>query len=88
MRWPELSMEVSPTVPLAAEYPFLDLVWTMVVFFAALIWIWLLIKVFADLIFRRHDLSGIAKVCWLVFVMVLPFLGVFVYLVVKDRSPE
>ena len=49
-------------MPLAADYPFLDLVWTMVVFFAALIWIWLLIKVFADLIFRRHDLSGIAKV--------------------------
>jgi hypothetical protein len=73
-------------VPLATDYPFLDLVWTMVVLFAALIWIWLLIKVFADLIFRRHDLSGIRKVCWLVFVMVLPFVGVFAYLIVRDRA--
>ena len=72
-------------MPLAADYPFLDLVWTMSIFFVALIWIWLLIKVFFDLIFRRHDMSGLVKVCWLVFVMVLPFVGVLVYLVADNR---
>ena len=73
-------------MPLAADYPLLDLVWTMMVVFLGIIWIWLLIKVFADLIFRRHDLSGVVKACWLVFVMVLPLLGVFVYLIVDDRA--
>jgi hypothetical protein len=69
----------------AADYPLLDLVGTMVIFFVGIIWIWLLIKVFADLIFRRHDLAGFAKACWLIFVMVLPFVGVFVYLIANDR---
>jgi hypothetical protein len=72
-------------VPLAADYPFLDVIWTMLIFFLAVIWIWLLIKVFAELIFRRHELSVFAKACWLIFVMVLPFLGVFVYLIVNDK---
>jgi hypothetical protein len=75
-------------VPLAADYPLLDLIWTMMVVFLGIIWIWLLIKVFADLIFRRHDMSGFVKACWLIFVMVLPFLGVFVYLIVKDRAKK
>jgi hypothetical protein len=64
--------------------------WTMLVFFAWIIWFWLLITVFAD-IFRRHDTSGFAKVAWIIFVIVLPFLGVFIYLIVNhdgmtDRS--
>jgi len=74
-------------LPIASDYPFLDLIGTMAIFFVGIIWIWLLIKVFADLIFRRHDLSGVGKACWLVFVMVLPFLGVFVYLIVNDKVP-
>jgi hypothetical protein len=83
-----LSMEVSRDVLLAADYPFVDLVLTMVIFAFGVIWIWLLIKVFADLIFRRHDISGFVKAGWLVFVMVLPFLGVFVYLIANDKPHE
>jgi hypothetical protein len=63
----------------AADYPFLDILWTMVIFFAWVIWFWLLITVFADL-FRRRDVGGGKKVVWTVFVIILPFLGVFAYL--------
>ena len=68
-----------------ASYPFLDVMWTMLVFFAWIIWFWLLITVFAD-IFRRHDTSGFAKVAWIVFVIVLPFLGVFIYLIAESKG--
>src|SRR5262245_35807311 len=67
-------------MPLAADYPFADLMWTMFVFFLWVIWFWLLITVFAD-VFRRHDIGGGAKTLWIIFVIVLPFLGVFVYLI-------
>jgi hypothetical protein len=63
----------------AADYPFLDILWTMIIFFAWVIWFWLLITVFADL-FRRQDASGGKKVLWSIFVIFLPFLGVFAYL--------
>jgi hypothetical protein len=74
----------------AADYPFLDVLWTMLIIFAWIIWFWLLITVFMDL-FRRHDTSGFAKVLWIIFVILLPFLGVFIYLIVNhdgmtDRS--
>jgi hypothetical protein len=72
-------------VPVAADYPFLDILWTMIIFFAWVIWFWLLISVFAD-IFRRHDISGGAKAGWLVFVIVLPFLGVFIYLITQSKG--
>ena len=65
---------------LAADYPFLEVVWTMFVFFAFIIWFWILITVFAD-IFRRRDTTGFSKVLWCVFVIVLPYLGVFIYLI-------
>ena len=65
-----------------ADYPFLDVFWTMLVIFAWIIWFWLLITIFAD-VFRRHDTSGFTKVLWIVFVIVLPFLGVFIYLIVN-----
>jgi hypothetical protein len=68
---------------LAADYPFLDLMWTMVVFFLWILWIWLLFKIFAD-IFRRDDISGLAKAAWIVFTILLPFLGVFVYLITQN----
>ena len=68
----------------AADYPFLDVFWTMLVFFAWVIWFWLLITVFAD-IFRRHDLSGWAKAAWVIFVIVLPYLGVFIYLITQGK---
>jgi Short C-terminal domain/Phospholipase_D-nuclease N-terminal len=70
---------------LAADYPFLDVVWTMFIFFAWIIWFWLLITVFAD-IFRRRDTSGFAKVLWIIFVIVLPFLGVFIYLIANHEG--
>jgi hypothetical protein len=71
-------------VVLAADYPFLDVIWTMLVFFAWVIWFWLLITILGD-VFRRHDLSGIGKVAWTVFVIVLPFLGVLIYLGTQSK---
>lgn len=64
----------------AASYPLLDIVWTMIVFFAWVIWFWMLILVLTD-VFRRRDLSGWAKAGWVIFTVILPFLGVLVYLV-------
>ena len=68
---------------LAADYPFLDLMLTMVVFFLWVLWFWLLFTIFAD-IFRRRDISGLAKTAWIVFAILLPFLGVFVYLITQN----
>ena len=68
---------------LAADYPFLDLMWTMILFFMWILWIWLLFKIFAD-IFRRDDISGLVKTAWIVFTILLPFLGVFVYLITQN----
>jgi hypothetical protein len=65
---------------LATSYPFLDVIWTMFIFFLWIAWFWLLFAVFAD-IFRRRDLSGWGKTLWLIFTIILPFLGVFVYLI-------
>ena len=75
---------------LAADYPFLDVVWTMLIFFVWVIWFWILITVFADL-FRRKDIGGGSKVLWSIFVILVPFLGVFIYLLINhdgmaDRS--
>jgi Short C-terminal domain/Phospholipase_D-nuclease N-terminal len=67
---------------LAADYPFLDVLGTMLVFFAWVIWFWLLIAVFGD-IFSRHDISGWGKAGWLVLVVVLPYLGVFIYMIAQ-----
>ena len=69
----------------AADYPFLDVFWTMVIFFFWVIWIWILVTVLIDL-FRRHDFSGWAKAAWALFVIVLPYLGVFVYLITQGKS--
>jgi Short C-terminal domain/Phospholipase_D-nuclease N-terminal len=70
------------TMPIAADYPFLDVLWTIVLFFCWVAWIWIVITVFIDL-FRRHDISGWGKAGWVVFVVVLPFLGVLVYLIAQ-----
>ena len=77
-------------MPLASDYPFLDVLWSMIIFFVFIIWIWLLITVFAD-IFRRRDIGGGMKAVWLIFVILLPYLGVFIYLIAEhdgmaDRS--
>jgi len=70
---------------LAADYPFLDVFWTLLIFFLWVMWFWLLFTVWAD-VFRRHDISGWGKAGWLIFTIVLPFLGVFVYLISQGRG--
>ena len=65
---------------LASDYPFLDILWTMFIFFLFVIWIWILITVFVD-IFRRRDTSGFSKAAWIIFVIILPYLGVLIYLI-------
>jgi len=70
---------------LATSYPFLEIFWTMLIFFAFVIWIWILITVLAD-IFRRHDTSGFAKVLWIIVIIVLPYFGVFVYLIAEHKG--
>jgi hypothetical protein len=69
-------------VLLAADYPFLNILWTMIIFFAWVAWFWILITCFGDL-FRRHDIGGWGKAAWVVFLIVLPFLGVLVYLIAQ-----
>jgi len=77
---------------LAYTYPLLDFLWTMVEIFLFILWIWLAIMVFVD-IFRSHDMGGFAKAIWVLFVIILPFLGVFIYLIARgggmhDRAAE
>jgi hypothetical protein len=68
-----------------ADYPLLNIIWTMIVFFAFVIWIWTLFAVFADL-FRRDDVSNWGKAGWTAFVIILPFLGVLVYLIADGKG--
>ena len=68
----------------AASYPFMDVLWSMVIFFLFVIWIWILITVFAD-IFRRRDIGGGMKALWIIFVILLPYLGVFIYLIAEGH---
>jgi hypothetical protein len=72
-------------VVIATSYPFLDILWTMIIFFAWVIWIWIAITVLID-VFRRHDISGWAKAAWVIFVIILPFLGVLVYLIANHAG--
>src|SRR5580765_6367128 len=69
---------------LASDYPFLDVVWTMFIFFMWILWFWLLFTVFAD-VFRRRDISGLGKTGWILFCIFLPFLGVFIYLISQGQ---
>src|ERR1700722_8440216 len=70
---------------IATAYPFLEVFWTMLIFFFFIVWLWILFTVFAD-VFRRHDLSGWGKAAWCIFVIVLPYLGVFVYLIAEHQG--
>jgi hypothetical protein len=65
--------------------PLLDLFWTMFLFFCWILWFWLLFRVYADL-FSRRDIGGWAKTGWVLFTILMPFLGVFVYLITQGRS--
>ena len=64
---------------IASDYPFIDILGSMLVFFGFVVWFWLLITIFADL-FRRHDIGGWGKAGWTLLVIVLPFVGVLSYL--------
>ena len=68
---------------LVADFTFFDFFWSMLVFFLWVMWFWLLFTIWTD-IFRRDDISGWGKAGWLVFTIVLPFLGAFVYLITQD----
>jgi hypothetical protein len=67
---------------IAADYPLLDVFWTILIFFAWIAWIWILVVILTD-VFRRRDIGGWAKAAWVVFLIVLPFLGVLVYLIAQ-----
>ena len=62
----------------AADYPFLDVLWTMLIFFLWVMWFWLLIVIIGD-VFRRRDIGGGTKTIWLIFILFVPFIGVLAY---------
>lgn len=66
----------------AADYPFLDVLWTMIIFFTWVVWIWMMVGILAD-VFTRRDIGGWSKAAWTVFLIVLPFLGALVYLIAQ-----
>jgi len=70
---------------IAADYPFLDVLWTMIIFFCWVVWIWMMVVILTD-VFRRRDIGGVAKAAWVVFLIVLPFLGVLVYLIARGDN--
>jgi hypothetical protein len=82
VRWEDVMVEA---VGSSTGYPLLAIIWTMVVFFAWVIWFWLLISIFSDL-FRRDDVSGWGKAGWVVLLLVLPFLGVLIYLIGQSKG--
>jgi hypothetical protein len=69
----------------ASDYPFMDILGTMLIFFAWVIWFWILIRVFVD-VFRRHDISGWGKAGWVLLCIVVPFLGVLIYLIAHGQD--
>jgi len=72
-------------LPFAADYPFLNILWSMLVFVGFFFWIWLAIMVFMD-VFRRRDMGGFMKALWIIFVIFIPVLGVLVYLIAYHNS--
>jgi len=68
-----------------ANYNFASFLWDVLVIFAFVIWFWMLIVVFGD-IFRRHDIGGWAKAAWIILVIVLPYLGVFIYIIAEHSG--
>ena len=69
-------------MPIAADYPFLNILWSMIIFFVWVAWIWMMILILSD-VFRRRDLSGWGKAGWTFFLIVLPFLGALIYLIAQ-----
>jgi hypothetical protein len=84
--------ERSNAMVIAADYPFLNILWTMIIFFAWVVWIWMMIVILTD-VFRRRDISGWSKAAWTVFLIVFPFLAALIYLIAQhdgmaDRAAE
>ena len=78
---------------IAADYPFLNILWTMIIFFAWVVWIWMMVVILTDVLFRRRDISGWGKAAWAVFLIVLPFLAALIYVIAQhegmaDRAAE
>lgn len=69
----------------SADYPFMNILWSMLIFTLFFMWIWVAIMCFAD-IFRRRDIGGVAKAMWIIFIIVLPYLGVLVYLIANNNG--
>jgi hypothetical protein len=67
------------------NYPFLEVFWTILIFFAFIVWLWILFTVFTD-IFRRHDTSGFVKVLWIIFIIIIPYFGSFIYLIIEHKG--
>ena len=67
---------------LAADYPFMDVLWTMIIFFCWVVWIWMMVVILSD-VFRRRDIGGWSKALWVAFMIVLPFLGALVYVIAQ-----
>jgi uncharacterized membrane protein len=80
---PRPNISGGPRMILAADYPFLDVLWTMLIFFLWVSWFMLLFHAIGD-VFRRRDIGGGTKTLWLIFMLFLPFLGVFVYLIANS----
>jgi signal transduction histidine kinase len=78
---------MTSSLPLAAtqDYPLLNLFWTMLWLFLWILWIFLLVRILLD-VFRSDDLNGLSKALWTIFIIVLPFLGVLVYLIARGSS--
>src|SRR3954469_16063747 len=70
---------------IAADYPFLDILWTMILFFCWVAWIWVLVVIIGDL-FRRHDASGWVKALWVIVLILFPFLGVLIYMIANGKG--
>lgn len=70
---------------IASSYPFLSVFWDILIFMAWVIFIWIAITVLID-VFRRHDISGWGKAAWVVFVVILPWIGVLAYLIVNHTG--
>jgi predicted PurR-regulated permease PerM len=68
----------------ATDYPLLNIFWSMILLFLWIAWFWILIVVIMD-VFRRHDIGGLAKTLWLIFLILIPFLGVLIYVIVEGQ---
>ena len=72
-------------LPLAADYPLLNIIWTMLVFFGLFLWIALIFRAFIDL-YGRHDVSGWGKAGWTILIIVIPLIGVCIYFLVDGKG--